>query len=45
MPGPLIVGLRPDDRDAAPLALGRLLVRVTDGSLALVAGRAASAAT
>jgi hypothetical protein len=38
MPGPVIVGLGLDDRDAAPLALGRLLVRLTERSLALVHG-------
>jgi nucleotide-binding universal stress UspA family protein len=36
MPGPIVVGLALDDRDAAPMALGRLLARVSGGSLALV---------
>ena len=36
MPGPIVVGLALDDRDAAPLALGGLLARVSGGSLALV---------
>jgi nucleotide-binding universal stress UspA family protein len=36
MPGPVVVGLALDDRDAAPLALGRLLAHLSGGSLGLV---------
>ena len=36
MSGPIVVGLALDDGDAAPLALGRLLARLSGGSLALV---------
>ena len=36
MPGPVVVGLALDDRDAAPLALGRLLARLSGCALALV---------
>ena len=36
MPGPIVVGLALDDRNAAPMALGGLLARVSGGSLALV---------
>jgi nucleotide-binding universal stress UspA family protein len=36
MPGPVVVGLALDARDAAPLALGRMLARLSGCALALV---------
>ena len=36
MPGPVVVGLALDDRDAAPLALGGVLARLSGCALALV---------